>query len=65
MTLADEDTGSIQTDNTNRAIQGNLTMQVATTSGQTNAHLVAKIGTYTEMHIFWSPCTLIFISSEI
>ena len=35
VTLADEDTNSIPTDNANRAIQGSVAMQVAPPSGQT------------------------------
>ena len=34
MTLTDEDTNSILTDNTNRAIQGNAAMQVTQPGGQ-------------------------------
>ena len=34
MTLADEDTNSIQTDNANREIQGNVAMQVARPGSQ-------------------------------
>ena len=34
VTLADEDTKSILTDNANRAIQGNVAMQVAPSGGQ-------------------------------
>ena len=34
MTLADEDTNSILTDNANRAIQGNVAMQVTQSGGQ-------------------------------
>ena len=34
MTLADEDTNSILTDNANRAIQGNVAMQVTQPGGQ-------------------------------
>ena len=34
VTLADEDTNSILTDNANRAIQGNVAMQVTRSSGQ-------------------------------
>ena len=34
VTLADEDTNSIQTDNANRAIQGNMAMQVTQPGGQ-------------------------------
>ena len=50
MTLADEDTNSILTDNTNRAIQGNVAMQVTQPSGQVYnlfkwRHLMANIRT--------------------
>ena len=34
VTLADEDTNSIQTDDANKAIQGNVAMQVAPPGGQ-------------------------------
>ena len=34
VTLADEDTNSILTDNANRAIQGNVAMQVTQSGGQ-------------------------------
>ena len=34
VTLADEDTNSILTDNANRAIQGNVAMPVAPSGGQ-------------------------------
>ena len=34
VTLADEDTNSIQTDGANKAIQGNMAMQVAPPGGQ-------------------------------
>ena len=34
VTLADEDTNSILTDNANRAIQGNMAMQVTQPGGQ-------------------------------
>ena len=34
VTLADEDTNSILTDNANRALQGNVAMQVAPPGGQ-------------------------------
>ena len=51
MTLADEDTNSILTDNANRAIQGNVAMQVAPSGGQICnlckwCHLVANFATY-------------------
>ena len=47
VTLADEDTNSILTDNANKAIQGNAAMQVAPSGGQIcnqckMCHLVAK-----------------------
>ena len=52
VTLADEDTDSILTDNTNRAIQGNIAMQVTQPSGQVCnlckwRHLMANIRTNT------------------
>ena len=37
VTLADENNNSIQTDDVNRAIIGNVAMQVAPRGGQTNA----------------------------
>ena len=54
MTLADEDTNSIQADNANRAIQGNVAMQVTQVAPSGNQilnyckwrHLVAKFVTY-------------------
>ena len=50
MTLADEDTNSILTDNANRAIQGNVAMHVTLPGGQLWnqckwCHLVAKFAT--------------------
>ena len=50
VTLADEDTNSILTDNVNRAIQGNVTMQVTQPGGQISytckcRHLMANFGT--------------------
>ena len=50
VTLADEDTDSILTDNTNRAIQGNVAMQVTQPGGQVCnlckwRHLMANIRT--------------------
>ena len=39
MTLADEDTNSTLTDNTNRAIQGNVTMQKTWLGGQMSLHV--------------------------
>ena len=50
MTLADEDTNSILTDNTNRAIQGNVAMQVTQPGGQVCnlckwRHMMANIKT--------------------
>ena len=44
VTLADEDSNSILTDNANWAIQGNVAMQVT---------LVAKFGTNTSGAIWW------------
>ena len=49
VTLADEDTNSILTDNANRAIQDNVAMNVTLPGGQIWnqckwCHLVAKIG---------------------
>ena len=47
MTLADEDTNSILTDNTKRAIQGNVAMQVTQPVGQVYAmrHMMTKFST--------------------
>jgi len=50
VTLTDEDTNSILTDNTNRAIQGNVAMQVTQPGGQVCnlckwRHLMANIRT--------------------
>ena len=50
VTLADEDTNSIQTDDANKAIQGNVAMQVALPGGQIcnwckQGHLMAKFAT--------------------
>ena len=50
VTLADEDSNSIQTDDVNRAILGKLAMQVAPSGGQHRNlckwyHLVAKLVT--------------------
>ena len=50
VTMADEDTNSILTDNTNRAIQGNVAMQVTQPGGQVCnlckwRHLMANIRT--------------------
>ena len=66
MTLADEDTNPILTDNANRAIQGNVATQVMQPGGQQVAppddqtlnqsklcHLVAKYATYTSGAIWW------------
>ena len=40
MTLADEDSNSIQTDDANRTIQGNVAMQVAPSDVQTLVPLI-------------------------
>ena len=42
VTLADEDTNSILTDNASRAIQGNVVMQVTQTGGQIWCHLMTN-----------------------
>ena len=57
MTLADEDTNSILTDDANKAIQGNAAMQVPFPGGQICnqckwRYLVAKIGT-NAIDAFW------------
>ena len=61
VTLADEDTNSILTDNAKRAIQGNETMQVMKTNASgaiwwPNLQLmqVAKFTTYVSGAIWWS-----------
>ena len=51
VTLADEDTNSILTDNANRAIQGNVAMQV--TQDTPSRYLVAKFGTDASCAIWW------------
>ena len=65
VTLADEDTNSILTEKANRAIQGNVVMQlmqVAPSGGQICnqcqwRHLVAKFGTNTSHGVnFWVRC---------
>ena len=58
VTLADEDTNSILTDNTNRAIQGNVAMHVTLPGGQLWnqckwCHLVAKFATNASGAIWW------------
>ena len=45
MTLADEDTNSILTNNANRAIQGNVAMQVTRSGGQLWKHEMASAPT--------------------
>ena len=52
VTLADEDTNSILTDDANKAIQGNVTMQVTQPGGQVCytckcCHLMPNFGTNT------------------
>ena len=54
VTLADEDTNSILTDNANRAIQGNVALQVMLPGGQLCnqckwRHLVANFATLVRM----------------
>ena len=58
VTLADEDTNSILTDNANRAIQGNVAMHVTLPGGQLWnqckwCHLVAKFATNASGAIWW------------
>ena len=58
VTLADEDTNSILTDNANRAIQGNVTMHVMQPGGQICnickcRHLMANFGTNTRGATWW------------
>ena len=59
VTLADEDTNSIQTDDANKAIQGNVAMQVAPPGGQIcklckQGHLMAKFATDARSPTCWS-----------
>ena len=49
VTLADEDTNSIPTDNVKRVIQGNVAMQVT----QPGGHLLAKFATNASGAIWW------------
>ena len=56
--MADEDTNPILTDNTNRAIQGNVATQVVPLGGQIGnlckwCHLVAKFGTNASGVTWW------------
>ena len=58
VTLADEDTNSILTDNANRAIQGNVAMHVTLPGGQLWnqckwCHLVAKFVTKASIATWW------------
>ena len=58
VTLADEDTNSILTDNAKRAIQGNVAMHVTLPGGQLWnqckwCHLVAKFATNASGAIWW------------
>ena len=64
VTLADEDTKSIPTDNVNRAIQGNVTMQVIQPSGQVWKqckwrHLMTKFWTNPSCAVWWPNMQLI------
>ena len=43
VTLADEDTNSIQTDDANKVIQGNMAMQVAPPGGQICNWNIARV----------------------
>ena len=81
MTLADEDTNSILTDNANRAIQGNMAMHVTQPKGKciTNAsgaiwpygnqcnwcHLVAKFATNASGAICWPNLEPILVASPV
>ena len=58
MTLADEDTNSILSDNAKRAIQGNVAMQVT----QPGGHLVAKFVTNASGAIWWSNLQLMQVA---
>ena len=58
VTLADEDTNSVLTDNANRTIQGNLAMQVTQLGGKICNeckwfHLVSKFATNASGAIWW------------
>ena len=76
VTLADDDTNPIQTDNANRAIQGNVAMQVTQTGGQLCkqskwrhpmnklCHLVAKYATNTGGAIWWPNLQQIQVTSS-
>ena len=64
LTLADEDTKSILTDNANRAIQGNVTMQVMQPGGQVWKqckwrHLMTKFWTNPSCAVWWPNMQLI------
>ena len=55
VTLADEETNSILSDNAKRAIQGNEAMQVMQTGDQCKwRHLVAKFASNASGAIWWS-----------
>ena len=58
MTLADEDTNSILSDNAKRAIQGNVAMQVT----QPGCHLVAKFVTNASGAIWWANLQLMQVA---
>ena len=70
MTLADEDTNSILTDNANRALQGNVAMQVtqvAPSGGQICnqcqwRHLVAKFATDASGSTWWENLQLMQVA---
>jgi len=66
LTLADEDTKSILTDKANRAIQGNVTMQVMQSSGQVWKqckwrHLMTKFWTNPSCAVWWPNMQLIHV----
>ena len=59
VTLTDEDTNSIQTDDANKAIQGNVAMHLAPPGGQIcnwckQGHLMAKFATDARSPTCWS-----------
>ena len=67
MTLADEDTNSILTDNANSAIQGNVAMHVMLPGSQLWnqckwRHLVAKFATNASGAMWWPNLELIQVA---
>ena len=64
VTLADEDTNSILTDNANRAIQGNVAIQVTQSGGQSWkwSHLVVKFATDASDATWWPNLQLVQVA---